>query len=123
MVWFQWYVLLNVLIITLLALNVSLVRISEKIPNGDGKSIRLKKSIRTHMNGVEQVIAFGLVLLALAQSASDTLLAGLVITFTASRVVHMIGMFQVIPILRMGGAALTYLCQLAGLIALAWLLI
>ncbi|GAA3943930.1 MAPEG family protein [Litoribacillus peritrichatus] len=115
MYWFKLYVFFNVAFVTLLALYVSKVRITERVPHGDGGKINVKKAIRCHANGVEHVIAFGLVVLALAIESSSTLLPALVIGFTASRVIHAIGMFQVSALFRMSGATLTYLCEVVAL--------
>ena len=67
--WFKFYVFANVLIITLLALNVSRLRMFERVANGDGGKVSLKKAIRAHANGVEHVMPYGLVMYALQESS------------------------------------------------------
>ena len=118
MYWFKFYVFFNVLILTMLALNVSKVRNEEKVPNGDGGKVSLKKAIRSHANGVEHVMAFGLLILALAADTSPVILATLVIGFTISRVVHAAGMLNTSAMLRVSAASVTYLAEVAGLVIL-----
>ncbi len=118
MYWFKFYVFFNVLILTVLALHVSRVRIKEKTPNGDGGKVSLKKAIRSHVNGVEHVTAFGLLILALAADTNTIILATLVIGFTIARVVHAAGMLNVSAALRVSAASITYLAEVAGLIVL-----
>ena len=76
-IWFGIFVSANVLLTTLLALNVSLTRIRLKIANGDGDNIEMKKAIRAHGNNVEHVPIFGLVVLALVLLGSSNLILGL----------------------------------------------
>jgi len=114
--WFDLFVFLNVLILTLLALNISRLRISEKVANGDGNNVELKKAIRAHGNGVEHVVVFALLILALESgSAPSTLLAALVGVFTLGRLAHAAGMLGSFFNLRRLGAVTTYLLELAAL--------
>ena len=118
MFWFQIFVFFNMLLITLLAINVSRIRIRNKVPNGDGGLLPLKKAIRCHMNNIEHALPFGFIVFALVDLTSTAVLATLVIGFTISRVIHAFGMFKLIPLMRMGGAGLTNLFELTGLIFL-----
>ena len=93
---FTLFVAFNTVLMTLLALNVSRVRIGQRIPNGDGNSVPLKKAIRAHANGVEQVILFALVLLALTyQAKSPELLMALAGAFSVARLAHALGMLVI----------------------------
>ncbi len=114
--WFNRFVLLNVLILTILAINISRLRIAEKVPHGDGDNVRLKKAIRAHGNGVEHVVVFALIVLALDSShVPPILLATLVWGFTFARLAHAAGMLGSIFNLRRLGASTTYLLELMGL--------
>lgn len=128
MYWFQVFTFLNILLITLLAINVSRVRIAQRIPNSDGGNLELKKAIRSHINGLEHTLPYGLILLALSINPSgepinSSILATLVISFTVARIIHLIGMLKVMPMCRMVGAGVTYLCQLIALAVLGLSLI
>ncbi|MGJ8669720.1 MAG: MAPEG family protein [Oceanococcus sp.] len=118
-IWFQLFLAFNVLLITLLAFNVSRLRIVKRVAHGDGGDISVKAAIRSHANGVEHFPVFALVLLGLEWgAAANGLIAGLVIAFSASRVSHAIGMLSRFFILRRLGASVTYLCELIAVIAL-----
>ena len=87
----------SMLLLTLLALNVSRLRMKLRIGNGDGNNVEMKKAIRAHMNHLEHALPFGLIVLALAQMGSATsLLAVLVVGFVAARLVHASGISQAI---------------------------
>ena len=116
---FTLFVAFHAVLLTLLALNVSRVRISQRIPNGDGNSIPMKKAIRAHANGVEQVVLFALVLLALTyQAKSPELLCVLAGAFSVARVVHALGMLQPHKLARQLGAGLTFVLQIVGAVFL-----
>ncbi len=120
MQWFGLFALFNVLLLTLLAMNVSRLRMQERVANGDGGLVSLKKAIRAHLNGVEHAVVYALVILALALlQASPKLLAPLVIGFSLARVLHACGMLTVAFNARRIGAGATYLFELLGLAALA----
>lgn len=118
--WFQIFVCLNAGLVTLLALNVSRLRVREKVANGDGDKLVMKKAIRAHGNGVEHVVIFGLCLLALTGDATPLIPMGvLVMAFTLSRVAHAVSMLGASFQLRRFAAGGTYLCELAALASLA----
>lgn len=118
---FTLFVAFNTVLLTLLALNVSRVRIGERIPNGDGNSVPLKKAIRAHANGVEQVILFALVLLALTyQVKSPELLMALAGAFSVARLAHALGMLQPNVNARRLGATLSFLLQIVGAVLLVF---
>lgn len=119
MFYFQLYALLSVLLITVLAFNVSRVRIRERIANGDGH-VDLKKAIRAHMNALEHCLPFGLLVLALAQmNPLAPWLSILVLAFIVARVLHAVSMVGAQLRLRQASAGVTYLLELAGCVILA----
>ena len=115
--WFKFYVFANVLIITLLALNISRLRMTERVANGDGGRVSLKKAIRAHANGVEHVLPYGLIIFAL-QDAS--LLMVLVLGFTVARVLHSVSMLGAFFNLRRLAALLTYGFEAFALVVLGY---
>ncbi len=118
--WFSLYVLIHALLVTLLAMNVSRLRITLRIANGDGDNRQMRAAIRAHGNAVEHVLIFALPVLALAlQPASAVLLATLVLGFALARVLHAAGMLVPVFNFRRIGALLTYLLELVAIIALA----
>lgn len=115
--WFNLFVFLNVLLLTILAVNISRLRIAERVPNGDGDNVRLKKAIRAHGNGVEHVVVFALMILALDSSQTpSTLMAALVWGFALGRVAHAAGMLGSVFNLRRLGAVTTYVLELIALV-------
>lgn len=119
MFYFQLYALLAVFLMTVLAINVSRVRIRERIANGDAHR-DLKKATRAHMNAVEHCLPFGLLVLALAQlyPVAQWLLA-MVLIFMAFRVLHAVSMLGSGVRLRQVSAGVTYLLELIGCVTLA----
>ena len=119
--WFKIFAALNGGLLTLLAFNVSRIRMSQHIPHGDGGSIPMKAAIRAHANGVEHVSIFGLMVLALSvPPAEGGILPTLVGAFTASRLIHAMGMLSKFFNLRRVGAGVTYTCEV---VAAAYLLL
>ncbi len=117
--WFSLFVGLNGALLLVLAFNVSLMRLKNKISLGDGDNPKLMKAIRVHANGTEQVPMFGLIILGLTfMLASQTILSVLVLTFTVSRLAHAYGMLFKVHILRRAGAGVTYLLQAVGVVIL-----
>jgi len=111
--WFSLFIAINALLLAALAINISIIRIKNKISYGDGGNKQLLKAIRVHSNGVEQVPIYALLLLALSlNQTSPLILAGLVISFTLCRFSHAIGMIFRIHRARRLGAGGTYLLQL-----------
>ncbi|MCG8668991.1 MAG: MAPEG family protein [Pseudomonadales bacterium] len=115
MVYFYWYVSIIVLVTTLLAANVSRVRLKEKIGNGDGGNRDLRKAIRSHMNTIEHGLPFGLIVLALAmQNTSTSILAIMTFGFIATRLINSYGMLMSKFRIRQITAGITYLFQIIG---------
>lgn len=116
--WFSVFVFANVLLLTLLGINVSRVRISERIAHGDGGNVVLKKAIRAHGNGIEHVMVYALAILALQLvQAPVAWLATLVCVFTLARVLHAWGMLAVNFPARRVGAGLTFLLEIVAVFA------
>src|SRR5690606_32705613 len=121
--YFHAYVAVGILLVTLLAMNVSRLRMKLKIGNGDGGNVEMKKAIRAHMNQLEHVLPFGLVVLALAQmQAAEALLAVLVVGFLGGRLLHAYSMLAAQFRFRQLSAGVTYLFELVGCGAVAVLL-
>lgn len=121
--WFSLFVALNGLLILTLALNISRLRITEKIPYGDGDNLSMKQAIRAHANAVEHAPVYGLMLLALLilpgeQASQAGLIAALVGSFTLARFIHAYGMLGRVFNARRLGAGITYLCELALVVIL-----
>jgi len=113
--YFSLYVALGVLLITVLAMNVSRVRIREKIGNGDGNNASLKKAIRAHSNTLEHVVPFSLILFSLTQlQTSASHLAIFSMGFILIRLLHSYSMLWSNFKLRQLSAGLTYLFEVAG---------
>lgn len=123
--YFYWYSGLAVLLLTLLALNVSRLRISHKVANGDGGNISLKKAIRAHGNAVEHILPFGLAILGLSfMEIKSAILAVLVFGFLGIRLLHAYSLLSATFNLRRVAALTTYLFELlaCGLILTALIL-
>lgn len=115
MLYFNVFVALGVLLITLLAMNVSRVRIKEKIGNGDGNNKSLKKAIRAHMNTFEHVVPFALILFSLAHIQLQSIyLAIFAIGFIIVRLLHSYSMLSSAFKLRQVSAGLTYVFEISG---------
>lgn len=120
MTWFALFVIIHASLVTLLAMNVSRLRMTLKIANGDGGDKRMKAAIRAHGNAVEHVLLFSLPLLALVLlGAGDALLAVLVLGFAVARILHALGMLRSIFNFRRIGAGIAYLWELLAIGALA----
>lgn len=116
---FALYAALGVLWVTVLALHVSRVRIRERIGNGDGGNRALRKAIRSHMNAVEHVVPFGLVVLGLAvANVADVWIGALVAGMLGSRLLHAFGMLGSRFRLRQVAAGLTYVVEVVGCVVL-----
>lgn len=115
---FNLFIGLSVLLIVVLAMNVSRLRMREKVANGDGGNKLLAKAIRAHMNAVEHVLPFALLLYVLQwQAVSQSLFAVLAFGFLAIRLVHAGSMLGSKFRLRQVSAGATYLFELVGCLA------
>ena len=117
--WFIIFAAINGLLVTALAINVSLNRIKHKVGTGDGDKLPVKSAIRAHGNAVEHTSIFAIILLGLCfANTPSALLAIMVIGFTASRFAHAVSMLTLQFSLRRLAAGGTYLMELAGSITL-----
>ncbi|PCJ14726.1 MAG: hypothetical protein COB04_14555 [Gammaproteobacteria bacterium] len=115
MIYFNLYVALGVLLITGLAMNVSRIRISQQIGNGDGDYGPLKKAMRAHMNTIEHVVPFALILFSLVHlELGPALLAVCCFGFIGVRLLHSYGMLSPAFKVRQLSAALTYGFEVVG---------
>lgn len=113
--WFNLFVAFNVLLLTLLGLNVTRVRIREQVANGDGNKPAMRAAIRAHGNGVEHVTVFALVLLALSFAPLPALaMPLLVILFSLARLTHAHGMLARNFTTRRIGAGLSFTLELSA---------
>jgi len=86
---FYWHIVLNLSLVTLLAMNISRLRIRERVGLGDGGKLALKKAIRPHANALEHVLPFSfMVFVAASLGVGDNYLLILIATFFVSRLVH-----------------------------------
>ncbi len=106
---FGLYLGLAILLITLLAMNISRLRMQERVANGDGGNKRLKKAIRAHMNALEHIVPYTLLLYFLHSTLeTTTLFIVLAFGFLFIRVLHSFSMLGSKFRLRQITAGLTY---------------
>ncbi len=114
---FNLYIGLSVLLITMLAMNISRLRIKHRVGNGDGDNKVIVKAIRAHMNSLEHILPFSLVLYALqSQAISETLFAILAFGFLGARLFHSYSMLYSKFKFRQITAGLTYFFEVSGCI-------
>ena len=122
--WFFIFVAVHGLFLVAVSISISMLRIKYRISYGDGDNTLLRKAIRIHVNGIEQVPIFGLLILALAlMGISETVMAVLVVLFTAARLSHGYGMLRKRRLFRQFCAAFTYLSQITAIVLVATLLV
>lgn len=116
---FSTYLALSVLLITLLAMNISRLRMKNKIANGDGQNKELAKAIRAHVNSLEHIIPFSLLLFALKDDIGTSLpYTYLSFGFLVIRLMHSYSMLSARFRMRQVTAALTYLLEVIACILL-----
>lgn len=109
------FVGLSVLLIVILAMNISRLRIKHKVANGSGENKEITKAIRAHMNSLEHILPFSLLLYVLqSQLISDNTFAILAFSFLSIRVLHTYSMLCSKFKLRQITAAATYFVELYG---------
>jgi len=112
---FNLYVGLSVLLIVMLAMNISRLRIKHKVANGDGNNKVVVKAIRAHMNALEHILPFTLLLFVLqGQATSEALFSILAFGFLGNRLLHSYSMLSSKFKLRQITAASTYIFELIG---------
>jgi len=115
MSYFYLFVALGVLLITALAMNISRVRMKEKIGNGDGNNDVLKVAIRAHMNSVEHILPFALIVFSLSQLQLESIyLAVSTYGFIIIRLLHSYSMLFSSFTIRKISAGLTYVFEVVG---------
>lgn len=99
-----------ILFVTLLAANVSRLRIRKRIIDGDGGDGDLHRAIRAHGNALEHSVPFiVLLLLGLQASVPGPWLLGYAVAFGVARVMHAHGFYARRFRFRQLGAGLSYL--------------
>ena len=112
---FNLFVGLSLLLVVLLAMNISRLRMMHGVANGNGGNKALTKAIRAHMNSLEHILPFTLILFVLQnQSISEWLFAVLAFGFLGLRLIHSYSMLRSIFSLRRITAASTYIFELSG---------
>jgi len=116
---FYWHIVLNLGLVTLLAINISRLRIRERVGLGDGGKLALKKAIRPHANALEHVLPFSfMVFVAASLGVGDNYLFILVVTFFVSRLVHAASYLYSSDIARQLSASVSYLCEVGALVSI-----
>lgn len=119
---FEIYLALSILLITLLGLNISRLRIKNKIANGDGGNKSLKIAIRTHINSLEHIIPYSLLLFAIKPfNISPVCYLVLSYGFLIVRLSHTYSMLNSSFKLRQMTAALTYTFEVIACLTLLYL--
>ena len=109
------------ILLTGLSLQVSRLRIRHRQSFGDGGHKDLMLAMRAHGNTLEQSLMFGLLMLLmeLTQPAWGAL-AAVAALFVMARLMHAVGIFKRLLLLRQIAHVLSMLCQLALALALLW---
>jgi uncharacterized membrane protein YecN with MAPEG domain len=111
------YLGLSILLIVILAMNISRLRMTEKVANGDGNNKKLIKAIRAHMNSLEHILPFSLLLFYLYSVAiSPIVFSILAFGFLSVRLAHAYSMLASKFQLRQITAILTYAAETIGCI-------
>jgi hypothetical protein len=121
---FYWHIVLNLGLVTLLAMNISRLRMRERVGLGDGGKLALKKAIRPHANALEHVLPFSfMVFVAASLEVNQRYLLILVTAFFVSRLVHAASYLYGNDGARQLSASVTYLCELAALVSIVAILV
>ena len=109
------YIVLAVLLISLLAMNVSRIRMQEQIGNGDGDNKKLKKAIRAHINTLEHCIPYALLLWVLSDlRLATSYMAIFSMGFILVRLMHSYGILAPHFRMRQLAAGLCYGFEIAA---------
>ncbi|MFW2386705.1 MAG: MAPEG family protein [Polyangiales bacterium] len=121
---FYWHIVLNLGLVTLLAMNISRLRMRERVGLGDGGKLALKKAIRPHANALEHVLPFSfMVFVAASLEVDQRYLLILVTAFFVSRLGHAASYLYSNDMARQLSASVTYLCELAALVSIVAILV
>jgi len=100
-------------------MNISRLRMRERVGLGDGGKLALKKAIRPHANALEHVLPFSfMVFVAASLEVNERFLLILIVVFFVSRLVHAASYLYSSDIARQLSASVTYLCELAALVSI-----
>lgn len=114
---FNIFVGLSVLLIVVLAMNISRLRMKHKVANGDGGNKQIVKAVRAHMNALEHILPFTLLLFVLqSQAISETLFGLFAYGFLSIRLLHAYSMLGSKFKLRQVTAASTYFFEVCACI-------
>lgn len=114
---YLWIVIVSVFWVTLLAANISRLRMKEQVGLGDGGKLSIKKAIRAHVNALEHVVPFCMITYVLEVSnVSNMVLVVLAVVFFVSRLMHVYSLAYSVGSLRRSSASLTYLCLLVAVV-------
>jgi hypothetical protein len=98
-------------------MNISRLRMKYKVANGDGNNKEINKAIRAHMNSLEHILPFSLLLYVLqTQMTSTVIFAILAFSFLCIRLLHSYSMLSSKFKLRQITAASTYFLELCACI-------
>jgi len=112
---FNLYIGLSVLLVVMLAMNISRLRIKHKVANGDGNNKVITKAVRAHMNALEHILPFTLLLHVLQnQAIAETVFFVLAFGFLGIRLLHSYSMLNSKFKLRQITAAATYVFELSA---------
>lgn len=105
-----------VLLVFMLAINISRIRIEERIGSGDGGKPRLRRAIRAHMNAIEHILPFSLLLfVARSQESMPSILLNWILWgFLIARYLHAYAMLRPKFELRILAATTTYVIEFIG---------
>ena len=109
------YIVLAVLLISLLAMNISKIRMQHQIGNGDGNNKKLKQAIRAHINTLEHSIPFALLLWVLSDmQLANEYMAVFSVGVIIISVMHSYGILAPHFRMRQVAAALCYIFEIAA---------
>ncbi|MGR6874706.1 MAPEG family protein [Pseudomonas sp. HK3] len=102
---FSWVVIIAVSWVTLLAGNISRIRIKEIVGTGDCGKLPLKKAIRAHINVLEYSIPFFLIMFVLSSNGTtEFTLTAIASLFFTSRFLHALSYYVSSDVIRQGRA-------------------
>ena len=117
---FIWITIISVCWVTLLALNISRLRMRDRVGVGDGGNLNIKKALRAHINALEHTVPFVLINLALVHlDASESFMCWNAFFFYASRVGHASSFISGSTQTRQATASVTYATLMAAVIHVA----
>jgi uncharacterized protein len=110
------------LLLTGLSLHISRLRMRHKVSFGDGGHKNLQVAIRAHGNALEQSMLLVLLMLLMELLRPGWgALAAVGGVFVAARVLHAVGIFTRLLLLRQVAHVVSMLCQLVLALALLWI--